>query len=177
MLKYIFSVALVGVLMALSACSSTPPAWVKPVQGFDASRYLGKWYEIARLDHSFERGLSQVSAEYGLRPDGDIQVINRGYQDEKQAWQQAEGRAKFLGAKDVGQLQVSFFGPLYGGYNIIELDRDYQYALVVGNDFDYLWILARDPNLDTATRQRLVDKARQLGFPVDRLLLVKHGQG
>lgn len=158
--------------LLLSGCVGVPDG-ITPVTGFDAERYLGKWYEVARLDHSFERGLEQVSAEYSLRDDGDIRVINRGYNTVKQQPEEAEGRAKFVGAKNVGQLKVSFFGPFYGAYNIVELDPNYQYALITGNDREYLWILSRTPQLDAAIQQRLVDKAKSLGFATDKLIFVK----
>lgn len=161
----------------LSACAtSVPEEGITPVTGFNAERYLGKWYEIARLDHSFERGLEQVSAEYSKRDDGDIRVLNRGFSTSKQTFEEAEGRAKFVGKPDVGQLKVSFFGPFYGGYNIVELDPNYQYALIAGNDRDYLWILARTPQLDPAIQQRLVAKAQSLGFVTDKLIFVKQNQ-
>jgi apolipoprotein D and lipocalin family protein len=164
---------LVLVLVWLLAGCVGVPDGITPVSGFQVERYLGKWYEIARLDHSFERGLSQVSAEYSPRDDGSIRVINRGYNDNKKQWEEAEGRARFVGAKDVGQLKVSFFGPFYGGYNIVELDPNYQYVMIAGNDRDYLWILARTPQLDAAVQQHLVEKAKSLGFATDKLIYVK----
>ncbi|MDD5394138.1 MAG: lipocalin family protein [Thiothrix sp.] len=159
----------------LAGCVGVPDG-ITPVTSFKADRYLGKWYEVARLDHSFERGLEQVTAEYDPREDGDIRVINRGYNTNKQKWEEAEGRAKFVGAKDVGQLKVSFFGPFYGGYNIVELDPNYQYVMIVGNDRDYLWILSRTPQLDADVQQRLVEKAKSLGFATDKLIYVKQSK-
>lgn len=156
----------------LSACAGIPEG-IQPVTGFQVERYLGKWYEIARLDHPFERGLEQVSAEYSQREDGDIRVLNRGFNTRQQKFEEAEGRAKFVGQPDVGQLKVSFFGPFYGGYNIVELDPNYQYVLVAGNDRDYLWILARTPQLEAAVQQWLVAKAKSLGFATDQLIFVK----
>lgn len=156
----------------LSACAGIPEG-IQPVTGFQVERYLGKWYEIARLDHPFERGLEQVSAEYSQREDGDIRVLNRGFNTRQQKFEEAEGRAKFVGQPDVGQLKVSFFGPFYGGYNIVELDPNYQYVLVAGNNRDYLWILARTPQLEAAVQQRLVAKAKSLGFATDQLIFVK----
>ncbi|MEZ5538309.1 MAG: lipocalin family protein [Thiolinea sp.] len=156
----------------LAGCAGIPEG-VKPVSGFDVNRYLGKWYEIVRLDHPFERDLEQVTAEYSLREDGDIRVINRGFNIAGQKWQEAEGRAKFVGSPDVGRLKVSFFGPFYGGYNIVELDPGYQYVMIVGNDRDYLWILSRTPQLAPEIQQRLVAKARSLGFATDKLIYVK----
>lgn len=140
----------------------------------EAERYLGKWYEIARLDHSFERGLEHISAEYNAREDGGIRVLNRGFDTHKQKWHEVEGQAKFVGARNVGQFKVSFFGPFYGGYNIIELDPNYQYAMVTSYNRNYLWILARSPNLAPEVRERLVNRARALGFATEQLIEVKH---
>ena len=111
------------VLLGLSACSTTPPEGVSPVTPFDLTRYEGKWYELARLDHSFERGLSDVSASYRAQPDGSVEVINRGYDTQRSAWRQAVGRALFTGAPNTASLKVSFFGPFYGGYHIAALDE------------------------------------------------------
>lgn len=158
----------------LMGCDVAPDN-VQPVSGFELNRYLGKWYEIARLDHSFERGLEQVTANYSLRSDGSVKVINRGFNPGKNKWKEAEGKAYFVGEPDIGQLKVSFFGPFYGGYNIIELDKEgYQYSLVCGPNLSYLWILARDPNLDQKTVDGLVSNASLLGFETDKLIFVKH---
>ena len=173
-MKTIQCMALVFTILLASACAGIPDG-VQAVSGFELDRYLGRWYEIARLDHSFERGLSRITAEYSLRDDGGVRVVNRGYDDESGAWEEAEGRAYFVDSPDVGQLKVSFFRPFYGGYNIIELDKTgYQYSLVSGPDRSYLWILARDPQLDAAIAGKLVMKARELGFPVDELIFVDH---
>ncbi|MEQ8206305.1 MAG: lipocalin family protein [Woeseia sp.] len=168
--------ASIAVLVGISqsGCVGTPEG-VEPVAEFELNRYLGKWYEIARLDHRFERGMSNVTATYSMRDDGGVSVVNRGYKDSDGEWNDATGKAYFVGDADVGQLKVSFFGPFYGGYNIIELDKDrYQYALIAGPDRDYLWILARAPSLDPAISSRLVAKARALGFPTDELIYVDH---
>jgi apolipoprotein D and lipocalin family protein len=160
--------------MFAAACTGAPEG-VDTVTGFDLDRYLGTWYEIARLDHSFERGLSSVTATYTLGEDGGVKVVNRGYNVEKQEWDEAEGKAYFIGDEDVGQLKVSFFGPFYGGYNVIELDKEgYQYSMVAGPDRSYLWILARSPDLDDAVLERLLAKAGELGFPLDELIMVDH---
>ena len=135
--------------------------------------YLGKWYEIARLDHSFERGLSDVSAQYRLLPDGKVEVINRGYRAEKGDWKEAIGQAVFIGDPTLGSLKVSFFGPFYGGYHVAALDeRDYRWSLVVGPSRDYLWILARERRLPADVREQLLKKASQLGFDISRLIWV-----
>lgn len=161
-------------VMLVSACTGIPDG-VSPVSGFDVNRYLGTWYEIARLDHSFERDLQQVTADYSVREDGGIRVVNRGYNTKKQAWEQAEGKAYFIGDSDVGRLKVSFFGPFYGAYNIMELDREnYQYAMISGPDRSYLWILARTPDPGQATVDRLVEQAAGLGFDSEQLIFVDH---
>ncbi|MEM0651945.1 lipocalin family protein [Klebsiella huaxiensis] len=166
----------VAIALTLVACKSpTPPKGVQPITGFDAGRYLGKWYEIARLENRFERGLEQVTATYGKRDDGGISVLNRGFDLQKQKWKESQGKAFFTGAPTTAALKVSFFGPFYGGYNVIALDDKYQYALVSGPNRDYLWILARTPTLPDAVKQEYLGIARELGFPVDKLLWVKHG--
>lgn len=160
----------------LSACAGKPSD-LKPVTPFEAQRYLGKWYEIARLDNRFERGLEHITAEYSLRPDGGIKVLNRGYDMEKKAWKQSEGKAYFVEGPERGYLKVSFFGPIYGAYVVIDLDPAYQVSLVGGGDKSYLWILARTPTIDDATRARLLEKARALGFATDKLIFVDQSAG
>lgn len=165
---------LLPTLALLAGCSLAPPAGIRAVDGFDLERYLGTWYEIARLDHSFERGLIRVSAHYSRRADGGIEVLNRGYNPAQGRWKEARGRAYPLETADRGSLKVSFFGPFYGGYHVIALDRqEYRYALVSGSSRNYLWILARTPTLEPVVLQRLVAQAEALGFAVDELLLVE----
>ena len=162
-------------LVTLAACSTTPPEGVRPVTPFDINRYLGQWYEIARLDHSFERGLSDVSATYALREDGSVNVINRGYDLKRQDWKEAVGRALFIGDPGTGSLKVSFFGPFYGGYHVIALDQqDYRWSLVAGPSRDYLWILARDKVLPADVREQLLAKAKAAGFATEQLIWVEH---
>ena len=160
--------------LTLAACSTAPPDGVRPVTSFEINRYLGKWYEIARLDHSFERGMSDVSATYQLQDDGSVKVINRGYDTQRQEWKEAIGRALSIGDNNIASLKVSFFGPFYGGYHVIALDQqDYRWALVSGPDLDYLWILARDKTLPGEVREKLVSQARTLGFATDKLIWVE----
>ena len=160
-------------LALLGGCTGVPDG-LTPDDNFDANRYLGTWYEIARLDHRFERGLEQVSAHYSLNPDGSIKVINRGYDPEQRQWQQAEGTAKFVGEPTIGQLKVSFFGPFYGGYNVLQLAPDYRYALISGPDRDYLWILARSASLPEQDLKFLVAEAKRMGFATEQLIYVHH---
>ncbi|KAB2889311.1 MAG: lipocalin [Desulfobulbaceae bacterium] len=161
-------------LSLLTGCVGIPKG-VTPIDNFELERYLGRWYEIARLDHSFERGLSRVTAEYSLREDGGVRVINRGWSAAKGSWRQAEGRAYFVEGKDRGYLKVSFFGPFYGSYVIFALDREhYRYALVSGPDTSYLWLLAREPEIDPELRDRLITRAAALGFATENLIMVEH---
>ena len=151
------------------------PRGVTPVKDFDLERYLGTWYEIARLDHRFERGLSRVTATYSKRTDGGIDVVNRGYDNRKGKWKEAKGRAYFIDDPSVARLKVSFFRPFYGGYNVIGLDREnYAYVLVCGPERNYLWILARDRQLDKNIVQQLVETAQGLNFDTRQLIFVAH---
>ena len=155
---------LVGMLcLALVSCTGIPDG-IEPVTGFDQSRYLGTWYEIARLDHSFERGLSDVTATYDLNPDGSIKVLNRGFNAEEGAWREATGVARFMGSSDIAHLKVSFFGPFYGSYIVFELGEDYDYAFVSGFNRDYLWLLAREPQITSELRNHFIETMMALDF-------------
>ncbi len=169
--SFLLSAALLAISLGLSGCISIPDN-AKAVKPFDANRYVGKWYEIARFDYSFEKNLENVTAEYGVRPDGTLSVLNRGYYVKKGKWQKAEGKAKFVGAKDEGQLKVSFFGPFYAGYNVIALDPDYRYALVIGKSTDYLWLLSRETTMPQEIKDKYVAQAKALGCKTDALVWV-----
>ena len=161
-----------SLLLFLSGCTGIPDN-IEPVRNFDIKRYLGRWYEIARLDHPFERGLEKIYAEYSLREDGGVKVVNRGFDPESGKWKEATGKAYFVADENIGMLKVSFFGPFYGGYNIIALDRDYSYALVCGPNRDYLWILSRTPEMEESIKTELIKKAKALGFDTDKLIFVR----
>ena len=157
------------VLLA-TGCVSIPDN-ITPVTSFQIERYLGKWYEIARLDHRFERGLTQISAEYSMRQDGGLKVLNRGYSNEKQEWSEAEGRGYFVQSPNEAYLKVSFFGPFFGSYIVFELDTvNYQYALISGPDKSYFWLLARTPTIDDNLKKKLIAKAAALGFDTTKLI-------
>ncbi|PFG58215.1 apolipoprotein D and lipocalin family protein [Vibrio sp. ES.051] len=162
-------------LATLFGCTSKPSG-VEPVDNFDLQPYLGKWYEIARLDHSFERGLSHVTAEYQRREDGGVRVINQGYSKEDQAWTQAEGKAYFVEDENIGHLKVSFFGPFYSSYIVFELGENYDYAFISGYNHDYLWLLSRTPTVDQAIVERFKQVAKEKGFELDELILVDQAQ-
>jgi apolipoprotein D and lipocalin family protein len=169
---------IIGTVLLLTTsilgCTGVPRG-LEPVDDFEADRYLGRWYEIARLDHSFERNLSNVSATYTSGDNGEITVINRGFNDKTGEWKQIEGRARFIEDETVGSLKVSFFGPFYGGYHVIALDKeDYGYAMVAGPNRSYLWILSRSTSLDERILSNLTDKATEWGFKTTELIAVKH---
>ncbi len=167
-----FAAVVAGAGVALSGCAVSVPQGVQPVSGFDAKRYMGTWYELARIDHRFEKGLTKVSANYSLNADGTVTVINRGYDESKKEWREAEGKARFLGSPDVAALKVSFFGPFYGGYNVVSLDDDYQTALVVGNGSDYFWLLSRKKQISESELKSLLDKAQGFGVDLNRVITV-----
>jgi apolipoprotein D and lipocalin family protein len=147
--------------------AATPP--YEPVSGFELNRYLGKWYEIARLPVSFEKGLVNVTATYSLRKDGKVKVVNEGFKNAKDGKHKvAKGKAKFGGSPDQGYFRVSFFWPFYADYIIVELDPGYAYAMVASSP-KYLWILSREPKMDKNVLNTLIEKAGKLGFDTSKL--------
>lgn len=160
----------------LIGCTGMPEQ-ISPVSPFSVEQYQGKWYEIARLDHSFERDLEDVTADYTINDDGSVTVINRGFNPQDEQWSEAQGTAKFVDSNNVGHLKVSFFGPFYSSYVVFGLDQqDYQYAYVSGYNNEYLWLLARTPQV---SKQRVADfkaQAAQKGFDTDQLIMVKHSR-
>lgn len=164
------------VSLLLTACLGMPET-VTPVQGFELDRYLGTWYEIARLDHSFERGLSNVTAQYSMREDGGVAVLNRGYSAEAGEWEEANGKAYFVNEPSEGYLKVSFFGPFYGAYVVFELDQDnYQYAFVSGPNTGFLWFLSRTPTVSQAMIDEFMAQAEEKGFNTDDMILVSQDE-
>ena len=158
--------------LGLSGCVGIPDG-TEPVKGFSLEQYLGTWYEIARMDHKFERDLSNVTADYQLKDDGGVRVLNRGFNTSKGDWKEAEGKAYFVDDPSIGQLKVSFFGPFYASYNVIALDQEeYQWSLVTGPDKNYLWILSRTPKLDQTIVDELVSEAESLGYKTEELIFV-----
>jgi apolipoprotein D and lipocalin family protein len=159
--------------LLLAGCASTrPPPGVTAVTPIDLQRYQGHWYELARLDHSFERGMTDVSATYTPLPDGSVRVVNRGFLPAKGQWREAVGHARFIGSPTTGSLKVSFFWPFYGGYHVAALDPDYRWSLVIGPDTGYAWILARDKQLDAGQREAILARAQALGVDTSALIWV-----
>ncbi len=166
-------VLLICGFVLLNSCSSIPEK-VKPIDNFDVKRYLGTWYEIARFDFRFEKNLDNTSAQYSLDKNGNVVVLNSGYNYIKKEWKKAEGLAKFRGNKDIAALKVSFFGPFYSGYNVVALDKNYQYALIAGKDLDYLWILSREKNLPEKVKADYLKIAKEIGYDTSKLIWVNH---
>ena len=155
--------------LVLMGCTGIPEG-IEPVTDFDQERYLGTWYEIARLDHSFERGLSEVTATYSANPDGSIAVLNRGFDQEEARWREAEGVARFVDSSTVAHLKVSFFGPFYGSYIVFELGENYEHAFVSGFNREYLWLLSRSPQVSDTLRNEFLETITKLGFAPDDLV-------
>ena len=168
---------LIGIGLFLNACAcKTIPEKATAVQNFDKEKYLGKWYEIARLDFKYEKGLNNVTAEYSLKDNGMIKVNNKGYDFEKDKWKQSIGKAKFVGQETVAMLKVSFFGPFYSGYNVIAIDKDYKYALVAGESLKYLWILSREKTIPEDIKTDYLKKATDIGYTTSDLIWVKQDE-
>lgn len=163
-----------GSALFFNSCTAVPKG-AEPVTDLEPEKYLGKWYEIARFDYIFERNLDNNTADYSLNDDNTIKVVNRGYNYKKNKWMDAEGVAKFVSTPNVGRLKVSFFGPFYAPYNIIEIDDDYKHALVVGKNKNYIWFLSRTPDMPEAIKEKYLKKAASLGYDVSRFIWVEHG--
>lgn len=148
----------------------TIPKGVEAIKPFKIEKFLGKWYEIARLNFLFERNLNYASAEYSLNKDGSIKVINRGYNYKKQQEEEVEGKAVFVDNKNEGKLKVSFWGPFYSGYNVVSIDNKYKYALIVGRNRNYLWMLSKEKEIPKKVIQRYLQLAESLGFDTSKLV-------
>lgn len=173
--SWIRAAVLAAVAVALlNSCKRSIPDGATAVKPFDIQRYAGKWYEIARLDFKQERGLNNTSAQYSLDEDGDIKVVNRGYDYTKKKWEEVTGKARFVDDPTEGRLEVSFFGPFYSGYNVIALDSNYQYALVAGESLEYLWLLSRQTTMPDNIKQEFLAKAKSIGYSTEELLWVEH---
>lgn len=162
-------------LTAIYSCSTIPKGAVA-IDPFEKEMYLGKWYEVARLDFKFERNLNNTTAEYSLNENGTIKVDNKGYNTKKGKWEQSIGKAKFVENDSIAMLKVSFFGPFYGGYNVIAIDPEYKYALVAGSSLKYLWFLSRDTKMPEAVKNDYLRIAKELGYETEDLLWVEHNK-
>jgi apolipoprotein D and lipocalin family protein len=169
------SLGLLG-LFVLNSCSVGIPDGATAVQNFQKEKYLGKWYEIGRFDFKFEKDMNNVTAEYSLKDNGFIKVDNKGYNYVKKEWKQSIGEARFVENENEARLKVSFFKPIWSGYNVIDIDENYRYALVAGNSLKYLWILSRETTIPENVKQRFLNKAKGIGYDTDKLIWVEHNK-
>ncbi|EPC08653.1 lipocalin family protein [Myroides odoratimimus] len=169
-----FSLLFFCATFLISCNNSDIPEKAMPVTNFDVDRYLGTWYEIARFDFRFEKDLNNTSAQYSLDKDGNVEVLNSGYNYVEKEWSVAKGVAKFRKDKGTAALKVSFFGPFYSGYNVIALDEDYRYALIAGKNLDYLWILSREKTLPEDVKVKYLEIAKEVGYDTSKLIWVEH---
>lgn len=172
MKKSIILILLVFILV-LSSCMMMPKN-IKAVENFNLDKYLGKWYEIARMDFVYEKNLNNTTAEYSLNDDGSVKVVNKGFDTVKQEWKVANGKAKFRANTDVGELKVSFFGPFYSGYNVVALSDDYAHALIFGASLKYMWLLSRTPDIPDSVKKHFLNIASQTGYRIENLVWVEH---
>lgn len=173
-IRWMVALALGLAAVALTSSCASIPKGAAAVKPFELEKYLGKWYEIARKDFKFEKNLNNVTADYSLNDDGSIRVLNRGYDVVKEEWKESIGKAKPVGDAQVGRLKVSFFGPFYSGYNVIEIDPDYQYVLVAGDNLKYLWILSRQPSIPEEVKNRYLQLAQEIGYDTSDLVWGAH---
>ena len=166
------SVILISVL---SSCKTIPKGALA-VKPFSIKKYLGQWYEVARLDFRFERNLNNTTANYSFNQDGTIKVLNRGYDFKKNKWKQSTGKAKFVSDTTEAKLKVSFFGPFYAGYNVLAIDPEYKYALIAGKNLEYLWLLSREKTMPENIKQSYLKKAESLGYKIGELVWVEHNK-
>lgn len=169
----LYLLVILGMIFTFHSCRTIPKTAVA-VEPFDKGKYLGKWYEIARIDFKFEKNLNNTTAEYSLNENESIKVNNQGYNTVKGKWTQAFGKAKFVGDDTIAMLKVSFFGPFYAGYNVIAIDENYKYALVAGSSLEYLWILSRETKIPDDIKDKYLKVAEEAGFDTSELLWITH---
>lgn len=168
-----FTLIVILAMFSLAACKTIPDNIIA-VHPFDKTKYLGRWYEIARFDFKFEKNLNNTTANYSLNSDGSIKVVNKGYNTVSNEWKEVIGKAKFVDKDSIAMLKVSFFGPFYAGYNVIAIDTNYRYSLVCGNSLEYLWILSREKTIPENIKNEYLDLAKSLGFVTEKLLWIRH---
>jgi apolipoprotein D and lipocalin family protein len=158
---------LAGAIFALWPKKKIPRSSI--VEPFDKNKYLGIWHEIARLPNRIEKHLKDVTDEYSLNDDGTLKVTTRAYHQEKNKPVEAEGTIKFAGPETRGALKVAYFLPIYLDYNVLDIDKDYKYALVSGSSLEYLSLLSRDHEIPDSCIKRFLKKATALGFDTGKL--------
>jgi lipocalin len=162
-------ICILFMLGMLAGCTETLTVDNTPIESIELNRYLGDWYEIARFDHRFERGMEQTRANYSMQKDGTIAVLNSGIKDGKP--KTAKGKAKLTDTPAL--LRVSFFGPFYGDYRVLLLDSAYQWSLVGSGSDDYLWILSRTPQISAEVKTKILNEAKRRHYNTDNLIWVK----
>lgn len=168
--RILIALGVIGATVSLLACSSNKKISVPVVKPFDVKQYAGLWYEIARFDFKHEKDMDKVTAQYTLKENGTVEVLNKGFDTKKNEWKEAEGKAKFNGPENEAALKVSFFGPFYAEYNVVKLSSDYKTALVFGESTDYIWILSREKTIPEKTKKEYLDFARENGYDLSRLV-------
>lgn len=168
----IWSILILSLMISFVGCideKQHPP--LATVSRVDINRYLGLWYEIARIDHSFQKDCVASTAEYSLRPDGSIKVVNKCRKKDIQGeLASVEGKAWVIDKDTNAWLKVQFFWPFRGDYVIIDLDgKDYSYAVVGHPSRDYLWVLSRVPQMDDGTYREILNKISQQGYDINRI--------
>lgn len=164
----------VATLWMVTSCSVKVPENISVVKDFDVKAYEGKWFEIARFDFKHEKDLKNVTANYTLNGDGSIQVVNKGYNYVKNKWEESKGKAKFNGSDKEGALKVSFFGPFYGGYNVVDMEPAYENVLIFGENTDYIWILSRNKSIPENVKDKFLKQAKDAGYDLNRLVWTEH---
>ena len=164
---------IMAIMLTMASCQAIPKG-AQPIPSFKVEKYLGTWYEVARLDFKFEENLTNTTATYSLISDSKIKVLNEGFDTLKNKWTEASGKAKFRDKTDEAALKVSFFGPFYAGYNVIAIKGDYEYALVAGSNTEFLWILARQPSIPDDIKLQFLNIAEDIGYNTSQLIWVAH---
>jgi len=167
----IFRAVLINLSQRIRAQRTTH---IPAVRNFNLERYVGLWYEIARLPHPFEEGISHATATYGIYPDHTVSVVNRGYRDSANKWVEIHGAARMKADPNVGELEVSFFRPFLSRYRIIYIDNNYNCVMITSNRLNRLWIMARSPHLESETLANLCRQAKSWGFDTSKLIFVDH---
>lgn len=170
----LLSISIISTAMLGMFSCATIPKNASAVKSFNKEKYLGKWYEIARFDFTFEKNLNNTTAEYSLNENGTIKVDNKGYDTVKKKWKQSIGKAKFVKNENTAMLKVSFFGPFYGGYNVLAIDDEYKYALIAGSSLKYLWILSRETTIPEDIKKKYLQVAENVGYDTSELLWIEH---
>ncbi|MNZ79556.1 Outer membrane lipoprotein Blc precursor [compost metagenome] len=167
-----FRLACLGLVCSLSACTYSTPQRIQVIQNFDAARYAGSWYVLARIDHPEEQGLVQTGVHYRSHSDGSLSMVQRGLDPASRQWSKRVSLAQPAGSPSQGALKISPLGPFSSAYNVVALDADYRWALVLGASADRAWVLSRTASLPAQASASLLQQARSAGVNIEQLLWV-----